>query len=271
MQEWADRAKVAEAKLAQPPAPSEAAREYMTGYSDCKEWAGATSQALVVELVAAANKDAVLQASIDFIRELTGMEPPPIEVAPPETFQPFKTFADKVCAIFATPQAAAQPEPYGYHSPKTGKVYASTEAASMAMAGEVKTVYLAQPEPRPTEDALWDETLKDRDAYHQFADDLAAQIAAITGVDIGEHSSVNNPWQEALLAADDFIATQLKTMLLQQTQPSQAMRRDAARYRWLRSTTNWACDSSNERIDVRNSPELWDAAIDAAINVKESK
>ena len=69
------------------------------------------SLALVVELVAAANKDAVLQASIDFIRELTGMEPPPIEVAPPETFQPFKTFADKVCAIFATPQAAAQPEP----------------------------------------------------------------------------------------------------------------------------------------------------------------
>ena len=113
----------------------------------------------------------------------------------------------------------AQPEPYGYHSPKTGKVYASTEAASMAMAGEVKTVYLAQPEPRPTEDALWDETLKDRDAYHQFADDLAAQIAAITGVDIGEHSSVNNPWQEAMFAADDFIATQLKTMLLQQTQP----------------------------------------------------
>lgn len=58
----------------------------------------------------ASKKDAVLQASIDFIRELTGMEPPPIEVAPPETFQPFKTFAETVCAIFTTPQeAAAQP------------------------------------------------------------------------------------------------------------------------------------------------------------------
>ena len=34
-----------EPSQAQPPAPSEAAREYMTGYSDCKEWAGATSQA----------------------------------------------------------------------------------------------------------------------------------------------------------------------------------------------------------------------------------
>ena len=30
---------------AQPPAPGEAAREYMTGYSDGREWAGATSQA----------------------------------------------------------------------------------------------------------------------------------------------------------------------------------------------------------------------------------
>ena len=79
----------------------------------------------------------------------------------------------------------------------------------------------AQPEQRPTDDELWDETLKDRDAYHQFADDLAAQIAAITGVDIGEHSSMNNPWQEAMLAADDFIATQIKTLLGQQVQPEQ--------------------------------------------------
>ena len=52
-------------------------------------------------------------------------------------------------------------------------------------------------------------------------------------------------------------------------QPSQADAQDAARYRWLRSTTNWASNSSNERIDVRNSPELWDAAIDAAINAKQ--
>lgn len=54
-----------------------------------------------------------------------------------------------------------------------------------------------------------------------------------------------------------------------QAQPSQADAQDAARYRWIRSTTNWASNSSNERIDVRNCPELWDAAIDAAINAKE--
>ena len=40
---------------------------------------------------------------------------------------------------------------------------------------------------------------------------------------------------------------------------------DAACYRWLRDTTNWASNSSGERIDVRNSPELWDSAIDEAI------
>lgn len=48
----------------------------------------------------AQQKDAVLQASIDFIASLTGMTPPDIEVAPPEVFAPFKAFADKVCAIF---------------------------------------------------------------------------------------------------------------------------------------------------------------------------
>ena len=46
---------------------------------------------------------------------------------------------------------------------------------------------------------------------------------------------------------------------------TETLSKDAARYRWLRDTTNWASNSSGERIDVRNSPELWDAAIDEAI------
>lgn len=53
-------------------------------------------------------------------------------------------------------------------------------------------------------------------------------------------------------------------------QLSQEDAQDAARYRWLRSTTNWASNSNNERIDVRNSPELWDSAIDAAITAKNA-
>lgn len=53
-------------------------------------------------------------------------------------------------------------------------------------------------------DELWDQTLRERDRYHDVADALAAQIAAITGVAIGEHSSANDPWQNALVAAEEF-------------------------------------------------------------------
>jgi len=56
-------------------------------------------------------KDAVLAASIEFIGTLTGMKPPPIEVAPPEVFQPFKDFTEKVCAIFADTHQQPKREP----------------------------------------------------------------------------------------------------------------------------------------------------------------
>lgn len=46
--------------------------------------------------------------------------------------------------------------------------------------------------------------------------------------------------------------------------------RDAARYRWLRATTNYVT-SNGKRIDVRNTPEKWDAAIDAAIAAQKGK
>ena len=46
--------------------------------------------------------------------------------------------------------------------------------------------------------------------------------------------------------------------------------RDAARYRWLRATTNYVT-SNGKRIDVRNMPEKWDAAIDAAIAAQGGK
>jgi hypothetical protein len=54
----------------------------------------------------ATQKDAVFDASIEFIKTLTGMEPPPIEIAPPEVLQPFREFTEKVCSIFhdAQPQ-----------------------------------------------------------------------------------------------------------------------------------------------------------------------
>lgn len=56
----------------------------------------------------------------------------------------------------------------------------------------------AQADARPTDDELWDQTLRERDEYHETADKLAAAIAKYFGVDIGEHSNANCPWDEAL-------------------------------------------------------------------------
>lgn len=66
--------------------------------------------------------------------------------------------------------------------------------------------------PRPTDDEMWDQALRERDSYHDMADQLAAQIAAITGEEIGEHSSANDPWRNAMLAADEFIAAQIRKL-----------------------------------------------------------
>lgn len=57
-----------------------------------------------------------------------------------------------------------------------------------------------------------DEALSERDKYHEAADDLAAQIAAITGEEIGEHSNINEPWRNAMLAADEYIAKQIRSL-----------------------------------------------------------
>ncbi|MBB2928349.1 hypothetical protein [Paraburkholderia silvatlantica] len=59
------------------------------------------------------------------------------------------------------------------------------------------------PAARPTDDELWDQTLSERDEYHEMADKLAAAIAAHLGVDIGEHSNANDPWEEALEAIEN--------------------------------------------------------------------
>lgn len=48
------------------------------------------------------------------------------------------------------------------------------------------------------------ETIEQRDRYHEVADELAGHIARITGVDIGEHSSANSPWQNASDAAEGY-------------------------------------------------------------------
>ena len=56
--------------------------------------------------------------------------------------------------------------------------------------------------------------------------------------------------------------------LVNQAAQIDALRADAERYRWLRRTTN-AVTSKGDRIDVRNNPELWDSAIDAALRQEQ--
>lgn len=57
-----------------------------------------------------------------------------------------------------------------------------------------------------------DQALKERDDAQDMADQLADQIAAITGTEIGEHTSANDPWRNAMLAADEWIAEDLRRM-----------------------------------------------------------
>jgi hypothetical protein len=67
-------------------------------------------------------------------------------------------------------------------------------------AGQAKEMFkhCLQGAMRPTDDHLWDETIRDRDTYQEWADKLANAIATHFGAEIGEHSNMNCPWAEAL-------------------------------------------------------------------------
>ncbi len=51
------------------------------------------------------------------------------------------------------------------------------------------------------------QTIDERDKAQDMADRLAEAIGQITGVDMGEHSNMNDPWQNALQAATDYADT----------------------------------------------------------------
>lgn len=62
---------------------------------------------------------------------------------------------------------------------------------------------LAAPQASPSDDKLWDQTLTERDEYHDMADKLANAIADHLLIEIGEHSSSNCPWMRALEAIEN--------------------------------------------------------------------
>ena len=44
--------------------------------------------------------------------------------------------------------------------------------------------------------------INDRDLAQHWADELAYAIGRLLNVDVGEHSNLNNPWQEAYEAIE---------------------------------------------------------------------
>lgn len=110
------------------------------------------------EPVAAAKKDAVFSASIEFIGTLTGMKPPPIEVAPPEILKPFRDFTEKVCSIFAAPQPAQQEWKLVPVKPTYEMLKAMDECSTEGYderlyAGHAASVYMAAVDAAPEQPA----------------------------------------------------------------------------------------------------------------------
>jgi hypothetical protein len=49
------------------------------------------------------------------------------------------------------------------------------------------------------------EIIEQRDRAEVYADELSTYVEIITGEPVGEHSNLNNPWENALEAASLFI------------------------------------------------------------------
>lgn len=56
-------------------------------------------------------------------------------------------------------------------------------------------------------DADEQQLIAERDTAQEWADELADLISTITGIDIGEHTNLNNPWERAAEAAEAYIAS----------------------------------------------------------------
>lgn len=55
------------------------------------------------------------------------------------------------------------------------------------------------------QDRALEEVMTERDRAEAYADQLAQCIAEMTGAEIGEHSNLNCPWEEAIEACAQFI------------------------------------------------------------------
>jgi hypothetical protein len=61
-----------------------------------------------------------------------------------------------------------------------------------------------------------EQIIDERDNYHEWADKLAYTIADMLNTTIGEHSSINDPWQNALELLEEFISEKRLERRIQQ-------------------------------------------------------
>lgn len=114
-------------------------------------------------------------------------------------------------SVVATPEAAVKfttADPSWYRAFPV-ELHASVAVAEPgeAAASALECAALQTELAAPDDDAAFTAVMIQRDMYHDIADDLAERIAKITGAEIGEHSNINGPWQNAIAAADEFLAT----------------------------------------------------------------
>lgn len=101
-------------------------------------------------------------------------------------------------------------------------------------------------------DAVLDQVMTERDAYHDRADKLAEGIAEFFGVEIGEHSNLNCPWQNA----EEWLGSR----------EALAMKTNAARYQFIKQS-GLILSGGHQKFGWPISPfgEQCDKYIDAAM------
>jgi hypothetical protein len=120
-----------------------------------------------------------------------------------------KHYRDAAKALYTTPPSAPVQEPVAWINAEkrtfewNGPVLWNTPTVAILDKIPLYTTPPAAPVQEPDDELT--QALIERDEYHAIADELAEMIAQITGEDIGEHTSANFPWRNALDAAENWL------------------------------------------------------------------
>ncbi|MDF0506531.1 hypothetical protein POK33_37900 [Burkholderia cenocepacia] len=165
----------------------------------------------VIEYFTAPPAARVARLTDEQILEQATRRVPPREVPKvPELAFSRSQFVDVVRSLLRAPQPAQADAPIDIEAMLCACVPGGDICDPQRVADSIREWFAelgvqadAQAEARPSDDALWDQTLQERDQYHDMADKLARAIATHLQIDIGEHSNLNCPWEEALEAIEN--------------------------------------------------------------------